>query len=237
MPDITALILLSFVLIAGLIYLMILQYNKVKQNDKINEWIRYQSADVIKSATDKADSILSAAEVDALRLIVEKKTETALFEKEFQLKLEQTIQTLLNNLQTNVGKIEQDISANLDITKKQHDQFLVQLEKQSVNWQSQNQDEMKSKVNSLLFDFEQQLTEFFSKAEQKSLDAINLEIKSARQLIDSYKAQQLSIIDENIVAVLERTLNLVLKEKLTLKDQLDLVYEALEKAKIEKFLV
>ncbi len=43
--------------------------------------------------------------------------------------------------------------------------------------------------------------------------------------------------DENIIAMMEQTLSIVLAKKLSLKDQLDLVYEALEKAKVEKFVV
>ncbi len=99
------------------------------------------------------------------------------------------------------------------------------------NWSNKIEDEMQSKVTELLLNFEQKLTDFFASAEQKSLDAINLEIKSARALIDTYKSEQLKIVDENVVAVLEQTLNLVLQQKLSLRDQLDLVFQALEKSK------
>jgi hypothetical protein len=57
------------------------------------------------------------------------------------------------------------------------------------------------------------------------------------RLIDTYKVQQMNVIDENIMAMLEKTLSLVLAKNLDLKDQMDLVYESLEKAKAEKFVV
>jgi hypothetical protein len=47
----------------------------------------------------------------------------------------------------------------------------------------------------------------------------------------------MNVIDENIMAMLEKTLSLVLAKNLDLKDQMDLVYESLEKAKAEKFVV
>ena len=73
--------------------------------------------------------------------------------------------------------------------------------------------------------------------ESKTATSIELELKASRELIETYKTQQLKLIDENIVAMIEQTINIVLGKKLSLKDQLDLIYEALEKAKIEKFIV
>jgi guanylate kinase len=103
--------------------------------------------------------------------------------------------------------------------------------------QKQTEENMRTKINELLFKFEENLANFLATSEQKSFEAINLELKSARELIESYKVQQLAIIDENIVSVLEKTLDLVLTEKLSLRNQVDLVYDALYKAKVEKFLV
>jgi hypothetical protein len=96
---------------------------------------------------------------------------------------------------------------------------------------------MRSKVSDILNDFEGKMSDFFSRAEKQSLDTLNLEIQSARELINSYKSQQLQIVDENIIAILEQTIALVLKQKLSLKEQIDLVFDSLEKAKSDKFLI
>lgn len=74
-------------------------------------------------------------------------------------------------------------------------------------------------------------------SQQRSVQSIELELKAARQLIETYKQQQLKVIDENVIAMLEKTLSLVLTKKISLQDQVELVYEALEKAKAEKFIV
>lgn len=84
--------------------------------------------------------------------------------------------------------------------------------------------------------FEQNLSDFLVQTQEKSTHAIELEMQAARNLIDTYKRQQLNLIDEQIIEVLERTLSLVLVKKLSLQDQVDLVNEALEKAKVEKFI-
>jgi len=91
-------------------------------------------------------------------------------------------------------------------------------------------------VNEVFERFEQNLSGFLTTTEQKSITAIELELKAAKGLIETYKAQQMALVDENIVSILERTLSLILAKKMSLKDNMDLVYEALEKAKQEKFI-
>lgn len=237
------LLILLFIIILALAFLVFKQYQKTIEMDQMlkdhradpGRWT-FADAQLIANASQNADKIVSEAEVLALKLATEKIMEGSLFEDSLKQKFESSFDLFSIQLQKNFQQIEGGLNINLIQAQKKHDEFLVQLEKQSVTWSNRIQDELQSKVSGLLFDFEQKLTDFFAGAEQKSLDAITLEIKSARQLIDSYKSEQLSIIDENIVAVLERTLNLVLSQKLSLKEQVDMVYEALERAKLEKFL-
>ncbi len=96
---------------------------------------------------------------------------------------------------------------------------------------------MKDRVNMLFEQFEQNLSSFLTETQTHSTEAITLEIQAARNLIETYKKQQLTAVDENIIAMLERTLSLVLTKKLSLKEHTDLVYESLEKAKAEKFII
>lgn len=218
---------LIIVVVATLAYFL---RQEVKEHQQVLDYFRSNpqsyslQPDLLHSAWKKADDIVAEAELESLKLLSEKKFELRLFEKRFQERLDQVIKV-----------VEDNLSKNLDVSRKRHDEFILSLEKQTLSWQDKLKDQMNSKVNALLLNFEENLTNFLARAEQESLESINLELRSARQLIDSYKSQQLSLVDENIVAVLERTMNLVLKQKLTLKDQIELVYEALEKAKLEKF--
>ena len=62
------------------------------------------------------------------------------------------------------------------------------------------------------------------------------EAVKAKEEVRAYKEKQMAAIDERIVAVTERTIAKVLKQKLSLSQHADLVYEALEKAKAEEFI-
>lgn len=214
-----------------LILLYLHEHNKNKQNQanlkflqdklifleqtpqQIRQLAENQSQNLIQHATSQANEIVTSAEVNSLKTTAQAMLEEKLFEEDFK-------QELLNYQK----QIEQT-----------HAKYLQALEQKSLVQQTRVEQALNSKINEVFLNLDQKLTGFLSKSEEKSLDAINLEIKSARQLIDSYRAQQLGLIDENIVAILESTMNLILKKKLTLNDQLDLVFEALEKAKIEKF--
>ena len=101
----------------------------------------------------------------------------------------------------------------------------------------ENQGIISSQTNQLFEKFEANLSTYLTQTQQQSIKAIELELQAARSLIENYKASQLKIVDENIVAILEKTLSIILAKKLTLADQMDLVYQALEKAKAEKFFV
>ncbi len=168
---------------------------------------------LITDAAQKAQAILSQAEMESLKVAENARLGEANFENQYSKKLD----------------------ASLQVSLKEFKDFLANLEKQSQTTYQESQETVKAKINEALFKFEQNLTNYLSQAEQKSFQAVSLEISSARSLIDTYKTQQLQLVDENVVAVLERTLSLVLRNKLTLKDQMDLVFEALEKAKVEKF--
>lgn len=115
--------------------------------------------------------------------------------------------------------------------------FLDGLKQQSLKSQTADWEGAKERVNALFENFETKLADFLLQTEQKMMLSVDLELKSARSLIDTYKVQQMNIIDENIVAMLEKTLSLVLAKNLNLKDQMELVYDSLEKAKTESFLV
>ncbi len=201
------------------------------------EWANQSAQTIINSAQAKADAIMTQAELGALKLGTEKGMESQLFEKQFQEKLDQMTTQANNLLQQSMQNLQTKFTNNINQAQSGYHAFVQKAVGQMADSQKQTEENMRTKINELLFKFEENLANFLATSEQKSFEAINLELKSARELIESYKVQQLAIIDENIVSVLEKTLDLVLTEKLSLRNQVDLVYDALYKAKVEKFLV
>lgn len=204
--------------------------------DPETDWAAKQAQDLINSASQKADTILSQAEIDSLKMSTAKSIEMKMFESEVAEKMDKLVASLAASLTASLDRLEGQVNNSFLDSSNNYRQFLTKSQHDLTKSEAAIEESMQIKVNELLFKFEQNLAGFLSSSEQKSFDAINLELRSARQLIESYKSQQLALLDENIVAVLERTLDLVLKEKLSLRNQLDLVYQSLERAKAEKLI-
>lgn len=181
---------------------------------------------LIRNALKKAQQIIFRAELEGVKVASESRLDSKKWEEKYQAQFNSFLEDLEKRFSEAAQKANTDFSASLN--------SLTEVAQKSAQ---ESQDHLKTQVSSLLSDFETKLSEFLSQAQTQSTQSIELELKAARSLIDSYKTQQLNLIDENVVAMLEKTLSMVISKKLTLRDQLDLVYEALEKAKVEKFIV
>ena len=215
MPE---LFFIAIIVILTILYL--LERNRADHLEQNNlDQSQQKGWNIIHRAMQKAQNIVGTAEIEELKLTAESQMHTKQVEKA---------------LEEQFKKQFQESAANLESSFKT---YLNQLQTQSSQNESQLLESSKQRVNQMLSTLEQNLTEFLNQTSQKSTTSIELEIRSARQLIDSYKRQQLVLVDENIVAIIERTLSLILPKKISLNDQIELVYEALEKAKIEKFII
>jgi len=172
------------------------------------------SQDLIKQAIKKAQKILGKAELEGAEIIADSKL-------------------LSKKLEAQYGEA---LAKQVEKAQTDFENYLEELKTRTEQAQLLTQEFTKQRVNDIFEQFEQNLATFLTSTEQKSVAAIELELKAARSLIDTYKTQQLQLIDENIISMLEKTLSIVLSKRLTLRDHTDLVYEALEKAKIEKFV-
>jgi hypothetical protein len=240
--DIIPVAVMMVVCIACLIY-VVYEYKKSLQEDypdqSLIEHAREKSTQIIQNAIKKSQEIVSQAEIDEIKVAAESRLQSHKLEEQSQKQMAtaitQTQQGLTHELTEFDSYIKQFL-ATLSNSHQEYLNYLNSLKGKVEQTETYNQEFIASQVNKLFEKFEQQLMNSLAKTEQESIYAVELEIKAARQLIDLYKQQQLKLVDENIIAVLERTLSLVLAKKLTLQDQMDLVYEALEKAKAEKFI-
>ncbi|MBI3486105.1 hypothetical protein HY025_04150 [Candidatus Daviesbacteria bacterium] len=230
MPEI---ILGALILIIAILFFReyYLRQKLLKHFDQ-EEAARQKSFELIHQAIERSQAILADAELDSIKIAAQNSLQTKKYEQDLEQKLASSIQETSGVL----SKEESGFRDKLQGSLQEFAKYLTDLKSKADLAQQSNQDLIKSQINQIFEKFEQNLADFLAQTEQHSVSTIDTEIRATRQLINTYKEEQLRLIDENIIAILERTLSLVLAKKLTLKDQVDLVYEALEKAKIEKFI-
>lgn len=190
------------------------------------EKIKERSFALLRKAYLKAQDILGRAELESVKVVATSRFTTKALEEKYKTEITSV-----------VADMETSFKAELDKAQGKFASYLEELKKRSDKSQLDSETVLQGRINQLFDKFEANLAEFLTQTETRTTASIELELKGARNLIDTYKQQQLKLIDENIIAMLEKTLSLVLTKKLTLRDQVDLVYEALEKAKVEKFIV
>lgn len=216
----------SAALIIFFLILYLREYNKRKEFEERSEqfWqeIKEKGYSSLYQSMKKSQQILGEAELEGIKVVATSRLETSKFEKDYAQKLQQLVDQFAQSRQESQALFTQ---------------FIQDLQNRGNQFELLSQKTIQDKVNQLFEKFEQRVSDFLLATEQRTVSSIELELKGARELIETYKSEQFKLIDENIVAMLERTLNIVLSKKLTLKDQLDLIYEALERAKVEKFIV
>lgn len=144
---------------------------------------------------------------------------------------------LVSDSQTQLRNLIESSKNSITSSQEQLTKFISDLQIKSAEFEETSKNSTEQRTVALFEKLESRLSNFLIQTEQKTTSSIELELQATRQLIETYKSQQLKLIDENILAMMEQTLNIVLGKKMSLKDQLDLIYEALEKAKLEKFIV
>lgn len=187
----------------------------------------------IDEAISKAQEILEETEQKQSKILEQTQHQA----EEFETHLEEDFAKNASSVKTLFESEIKDFSDKISQAEASYLKYLDDLKKASLAVQEKSLETVKQQVGELFLRFEQNLSDFLAQTEQKSTQSIELEIQATRHLIDSYKTQQLKVIDENIIAMLERTLTLVLTKKLNVTDQTELIYESLEQAKAEKFIV
>lgn len=226
LPELTLpeIFLLASTIILTLLYLR--EYNLRKklssEGEKVLEEFKEKGLKVLHDSIKKSQALLGNSELEGVKVVAQAEYSSKKMEQQYAEKMQEIIQSSQNAIS----------SAQSEYLK-----FIADLQTKSSELEALNQKSAEAKISQMFERLESRLSNFLISTEQQTISSIELEIKSARELVESYKEQQLSLIDENVIAMMEQTLNIVLSKKLSLKDQLDLVYEALEKAKVEKFIV
>ncbi len=222
--EIINLILVIIIILALFAYLReyILRQKLQKTGDKLLNDLKEKGWETLHQSITRSQDMLGQAELEGIKVVASSRFNTQRMEERYGEELAEIVrqaQQAINNSQTQFAA------------------FINNLGQEAQSARGVSEKATQERINKLFGNLEERLSDFLVETSQKTQASIELELRAARALIDTYKQGQLKLIDENILAMMEQTLATVLNKKLSLADHLDLIYEALEKAKAEKFIV
>lgn len=217
-------------LVTALIYLIKL-YQHRRHRQFSEEEVRIveaesKSSSILHQAIKQGQKMIVRAELEGISLIAKLKIRISKLEEEQH----QQMKIIMEEMRDRTEK-------ESAVAGKTYEAYLKTLQSRLEEDLSQKQEVMKAKVDQMFSETQNLLNNFISNLQKQTEVQISQEIGQARHLIDEYRRKRLEIVDENIVAILERTLSVTLGKKLSLTDQTQLVYEALEEAKKENIFV
>lgn len=192
------------------------------QRDLLLEQGKLKSNSLLHRAVQQANKILVTAQMKGIHLISKQKMTGSELTKEFQTHLAAVEKALSDQLIRNTEHAEQT-----------YEGFIKGAEKAIKEHVRANEKMLSDKSNEMVSQTSEMLGVFTKELEQKVKADIEQKMAEATNEIEQYKLTRIRVIDERIVDVLEEVLEVVLEKKLTLADQSDLVYKALEQAKRE----
>ncbi|HUD19765.1 MAG TPA: hypothetical protein VMR81_04955 [Patescibacteria group bacterium] len=175
---------------------------------------------VLRKAIEQANKILVTAELKGIQLISKQKLSGGELTDQFNAHLATIEKALQDQLERNVAH-----------TEEAYNSFITQSEEMIKTHISQNQKALEDKAEKMVVDTEGLLQKFTVEVEEKIKGEVAGELEKAKHEIEVYKGERMRVLDERIVDILEEVVRVTLDKKLTLADQSDFVYKALEQAK------
>jgi len=226
MEVITAYFVLFFVLLISQILTLFLVINMrrrpVKPSDILLRESQAKTHSIIYKAVTQANKILVAAELKGLQLIGKQKMTGDELTQQFDSHLAAIEKAMQDQLERNAEHAE-----------AVYGEFIQSAEAAIGDHINKNQKMLEEKANAMIERTESLLTQFTGDLEAKVKGDVERELAKASEEIEEYKASRMRVVDERIVDILEEVLRVALDKKMSLADQSELIYKALEDAKKE----
>ena len=190
--------------------------------DVLLEEGKAKTSSMLHRAIQQANKILITAELKGIQLISKQKLTGNDLTREFN-----------SHLSTIEKALSQQLIRNAEHAEQSYNEFIATAEKTIKDHIVANEKMLGDKSTAMVAQTEALLGEFTRDLEKRVKEDIEKQMKEATGEIEQYKLTRMRVLDERIVDVLEEVLQAVLEKKLTINDQSDLVYKALEQAKKE----
>jgi len=180
--------------------------------------------DVLHSAIKKSQAMVGQAELESLEQRAKSDLEIKKFEEKYQ-----------EEIQLTASEVQQAFLSEVAKASGVFKDYLGELKKTSEDESKALREEMAARVAKVSAAVEEQVKFELKTVEERSVLAMEAEVGAMRTAVEEYRKKRLEQIDRDIVEVVEKVAKEYLRREIPVKNQMELVYESLERAKEEKF--
>ncbi len=195
--------------------------------------LRLKSEEILRGALERANLILASAQKKGVDIIA---------------KEEKTGSTLSDEYSKHLGAVQESLQESFERTANDADkaleEYLTQVGKTVADHMDQNEKILSDKAAVMTEQARKALDDMRGRTEgsiekltkdtqEMVRSEIDKELAMAHDELTEYKARRMKMIDERIIQMLEDVIKVTLEKKLSLVEQSELVYRALEEAKRE----
>lgn len=218
------------ILLFCLVYLFVIKqrrrYERLSEDEVRVVEAEAKASSIIHQGVKTAQKMIVRAELEGISLLSKLKLQSNKIENDQREQVRLLFEEMKAKSQTQTQRASDS-----------YENYLGNLQKSLEADLNRKQQNMEVKVDQLFDHTQSLLTSFVANLESRTKTQVDEQIGQARTVIDQYRQKRLEIVDENIVGILEKTLSITLGKKLSLSDQTQLIYEALEEAKKENIFV
>ncbi len=223
----TVLLMLSQILLI-ILFIRVLNRRQLEEKpiEQIIEGTRVKSASILHKAMDEANRIIVSAELEGIKELSKQKFSG----KEVSIEFRKHLEMVEKTLQDQSDRIAKHAEGS-------YTDFIGEIEKNIHRHIEENKKLLEERSNTVVDRAQGLLDKFIGDVEERVKSQVDDALKEARNEISEYKAHRIKVIDERIIDMLEEIIKVALEKKLSLAEQSELVYRALEEAKRENSFV
>ena len=212
-------------------------FNFIKKNELSDGAVKEaqtKSSAIITDAVTKANKMVTEAETAELAKVTEesKNLET------LTQNVAQSLKSMSDQTQQSLNQTAKSAEDALEKTSKDaetsYGDFMHQAESTLQSLLTQDRQLLEQKTNQAITETSGMFEGFMKEVAGQVRKEIDAEIDKANGAVEVYKNQRIAAINEKVVDILEEVLLETLGKKLSLKDEGEFVYQALEQAKKDR---
>ena len=236
------LIILFFIVIAvavsqfGVILFLANFIKKNQLHDGAIKEAQERSATVIADAVAKSNDIVVKAQQEQIEKVSTESKQLEDLANKFQQSISQLEQTTTKEISETVQEATESVEGVAKTSEETLAQFAKDTQQTFQNLVATDRKVLEEKTDIMINQSSQVFQQFMTQLSTQVRNQLAGELETAKKEIDTYKEERIKTINEKIIDILEETLVATLGKKLSLKDEGEFVFQALETAKKEHVL-